>query len=311
MDKHLLNPKYSCINKQGIRVLKPCWESAYILSRNYSDYRSFSEKHKKILSEQFSKETLSCLKNIGYTFKSSKDYNTVRKTMKRKIKILKSIKGLYYGSIQRFFAIKNKKRELVVFYGPDGTGKTTLTSNFKLFLNEELDLNFELKHFFSREKIKRFINPKKMNEMNKSYLKSLIKNLLSYFERQLFFRLSIKLRMLSGKSFIFDRFFLDFPSKIKRYGKHYSYFFEKLCIFFSPKPDIVFFLKGNPNLIHKRKSELTPTEIKQSYDFYEYLFNKYPEHIKNGYTINIDHNLDKVNKDIEIKYLLHSSKTLL
>lgn len=307
MDERLIKDTYSQINEDGLRVLRPQYESALILARNHADKREFSKKHKRILKKTFSKETLKVLKNLGFRFDPSKNYKTVRQTLKRKINIKRSLAGLKYGSIQRMATTIKKPREIVVFYGPDGSGKTTLTKSF-IDIVKKAGIKFDYEHFFARPKVKKVINQGLMNKMKDEYVGSFIKNILSFIERQIFYWFNINTRRIKGTSFIFDRFFLDFAAKNKRFQKFYFKTLEKIFLVFSPKPTLVFYLDGDPKIINRRKNELTIEQIKKAKDFYDYLFETYSKHTPNLIKININGSLENSIKQLETEFYEYWSR---
>ena len=300
---NLIKNDYSYINNLWIRVLNPEYESAILLARNFSDYRVFSDKHLNILDKNFSNDTLIILSKIWYKFKTSEDYKIVFKSLKRKLYIKNYLLGIYFWVLQQIFKLINKKNHLIVFYWPDLTWKTTLTNFFNDFCNQKIKNNYNLKHFFARPNLRKIVKTKSMVKIKDKKFLWTIKNYISFFERLFYYLIFIKLNLLKWQNFILDRFFLDFASKIKRYQKKYSYFLEKIIFIISPKPDLVFFLKWTPEIINSRKNELTVYQIKQAYNFYDYLFSKYPNHIPNIININIDNSLEKVQNDIVKWYL--------
>lgn len=65
----------------------------------------------------------------------------------------------------------------------------------------------------------------------------------------------------SGSLIIGDRYFYDLYIDPKRYRLNLPKYVIKLCSFVIPSPDFVFLCVGEPDLIYKRKPEISTNEI--------------------------------------------------
>lgn len=99
---------------------------------------------------------------------------------------------------------------------------------------------------------------------------------------------------INNLNVVYDRY----PYDLLLYGKRGSLYNIKKFIInkFIDKPDLVFFLHGEPFLINQRKNELTEAQIKTMQDAYEYILDEFNlNNIK----------IDTVNKNInEVEVLI-------
>ena len=75
---------------------------------------------------------------------------------------------------------------------------------------------------------------------------------------------------------IFDRYIYDFIVDPKRSRINLPTWLRKLYVKFTPQPKIVFYLHADPDVIFKRKQELTLEEIKRQNEIYLNLAKSHP-----------------------------------
>lgn len=168
----------------------------------------------------------------------------------------------------------------IAFYGPDGSGKSTLIEE----LEKDIQIPYfsEIKKFRLRPAIFPYIGEKvlKDNKMIKGgnpYIKepygcfaSLVK--IIYYSLDYIIGYWVKIRILLSKEclIVFDRYFLDLIVDQRRarirFNRRFLYLIYK---FFIPKPDFNVLLVGHPAVLTERKRELSPERI--SYLIEEYL----------------------------------------
>lgn len=173
-------------------------------------------------------------------------------------------KALAWNLFRFFYALKNPPGLIVAFYGPDGSGKSTLS---RKFLNNSTYTGFHLFHLFREINIKKNSN-KEADKNQEPYLKkshnmffSLLKIIMFWFKFLNIFFSKVFLYKLRGHLIVFDRYFDDIFLDHKRY--RYKPFFplEKLLYFLLPRPDIIFILNANFSVISQRKMELSRLQL--------------------------------------------------
>lgn len=156
---------------------------------------------------------------------------------------------------------------LVVLYGPDGAGKSTLVDG----LCRETE-GVQVYHFSPlilpqrpvlHERHKRVVTGRPYGARPWSPWLSSLK-LLYYAFDFFIFRILIAARSLTSSTanvIVFDRYFLDFKYDKQRNRLNLS---DEIIVFFYkifvPKPDIEFYVLGDAEVISARKNEITVSE---------------------------------------------------
>lgn len=152
---------------------------------------------------------------------------------------------------------------VICFLGPDGSGKSTIINGL---VKQKIPF---LNYFYFH--LKPFIKPKvELDEIvdnphekeSYSQFKSYIK--LLFFIYQYNWGWLKNVRPLKKKStlIIFDRYYDDMLVDSKRYRYGGSRKIAKSCRKFIPKPDLYFILSAEPDIIFKRKQEVSFEELK-------------------------------------------------
>ncbi|PBB06460.1 nucleoside/nucleotide kinase family protein [Salimicrobium humidisoli] len=185
----------------------------------------------------------------------------------------------------------------VLFLGTDGSGKTTLINNIQNSMQFKVsNLYLGMGEQGWKSKGVKKLQDKKINIDSLNQLKNMFYGLLALPLELLIRRLDA---IKTGKSriFLIDRFpGFPFISSSKTYSKLYSIVL--------PKPDIVIFLYGNPEILVKRKSELTIERAIRDLEKFEKVADKISD--SNYISINttemtIDESMDII-KEIILKH---------
>lgn len=156
----------------------------------------------------------------------------------------------------------------IAIIGPDGVGKTTICQNLQKRMNPLFKkIYYYHGHFgFFPElsKIYNFLIPAKSKSLvisDKNLNKFQAFFHLVYYGLEFFLSWPwIFWAKIRGYLFIFDRYFYDFAATAIHRKLPFRLFFVISKII--PRPDIVFVVKTQPDVIYKRKPELSIDEIK-------------------------------------------------
>ena len=169
--------------------------------------------------------------------------------------------------------------------GPDGVGKTTFIERLAASL---ADLQVKdrdailVEHFRPhilpnikelitgrKEKIEAFHNP---HRARPARLPSSILRIGYYWaDYVLGYWGAIRRRCAAGKTVIFDRYFYDFLVDPRRSRLSLPLWVPQALLAVTPKPDLVFVLDGDPDMIFARKQELPRNEIARQLEAYRAL----------------------------------------
>jgi thymidylate kinase len=127
-------------------------------------------------------------------------------------------------------ASKFGRGKLIVFVGPDGCGKTTLSNSF-----------LDAIESFPEKKIKIYFGSRKGNRFYRIF--DLIKKIAK-----------VRINILLGRIIVTDRYI---------YLTLRKSFLKKIIRSIAPKPSLIFFLETNSKIILKRKQELNEKQINE------------------------------------------------
>lgn len=198
-----------------------------------------------------------------------------------------SVKLFTISNFSRIFSrILNPTGLSICFLGPDGSGKSSIISTL---LSKQLP--FRRHDYFhltplkpSNSLVEKPNIPSRNNEY--PFIISFIKLIYYFFMYNISWLINIYPKKIQSSLVIFDRYYDDLlidPARFRYKGSVKIIQFVKRII---PSPDIYFILTASPDIIFKRKQELSKKEIL-------YQVNKYQK-MKNNNVIQID-----VNKSIE------------
>jgi thymidylate kinase len=171
--------------------------------------------------------------------------------------------------------ILRKNSLWIAVLGVDGVGKSTVIREVTTsFLNCRLNTVYTkhlrpnilppLSYFFRRKKqISEIVTDPHAAKPSNQFVSILrILYLLTDYIIGYFLYVRIKLKQ-NSTIIIFDRYAYDLLIDPRRFRVSLSASFIKILIFFIPKPDIVFCLYGDPNIIASRKNELSIIETER------------------------------------------------
>ena len=174
----------------------------------------------------------------------------------------------------------------IAFVGPDGCGKTTLQEGLKPFFAKGFTKG-KIKRFYWRPflfpRIKTLVTGKRNPEPDEAAPSDRLKlrtaglgkravhslKLFYYWLDYIFGRIKIQGTWSRGGVVCFDRYWHDLLVFPERFGLNVPKKMVKFLTIFVPKPDIIFYLHAEPEVLIRRKPELPLNEIKQQVEQYK------------------------------------------
>jgi thymidylate kinase len=163
--------------------------------------------------------------------------------------------------------------------GPDGVGKTTFINLLKQELCRVLvrdDDGVVITHFRPNvfPNIKKLFSGKNYDDSQEVFnsphraapagtLGSLIRITYYWLDYVLGYWLKIRKHCIAGKIYVFDRYFYDFVVDPYRSRIRLPLWLRKAYLATVPKPDLVFFLDCDADIVFARKQELSRDEIER------------------------------------------------
>ena len=177
---------------------------------------------------------------------------------------------------------------------PDGAGKTTFLDNLSeklafYFVNSSVEERVSIYHFRpsilpnlgavgEKAKVMKqdtdYSNPHRAKPA--STISSLVRISYYWFDYIIGYFLLTRKDLKTYKFTLFDRYIYDFIVDPYRSRINLPTWIRKLYVKFTPQPKIVFYLHADPDVIFKRKQELTLEEIKRQNEIYLNLAKSHP-----------------------------------
>lgn len=189
--------------------------------------------------------------------------------------------------------LKNNPLLTVAFLGPDGSGKTTIINKLTQADFFRYTPYFHLKPLIAKGNTTVVENPHGQNEYSK--IVSIVKLVYFVFQYNFGWIKNILKYRIKSSLVIFDRYYFDLLADPKRYrysgSKKAIKFFGK----FIPKPDLIFVLIADAEVIYNRKQEVERNELKEQLESYKSLHS-----LKNTHLIYVDKTVEDIFLNISL-----------
>ncbi len=311
-----------CLHENGFYIPSPGLEASILLLKDLIYQGRIFEKYRKRITLLLKKEPAVFSQSIKATFSEpvsqfiidrstaagwrelEKKYHRLRWDLFKKILFERP---LCYCLDSLFYLVDRSKKYLfpktgifLVLLGPDGSGKSTIAESIiksevikKLFLNKRyfhsrFDFLPPLRKYFSFfTKTKTGHAPRAQQIKTYGMLRAMVYPIyygMSYF---LGHPLLWKEKACAGLV-IFDRYFYDFliQRELMKCPKWFIRWIGKLI----PRPNIVVSLQTKPEIVYKRKQELTMDEIKRQNE----ICGKFIAGFPGGFSVDASSSVEKI-----------------
>lgn len=187
----------------------------------------------------------------------------------------------YWEKLNRIIFSYRKHSKVFSVMAPDGAGKTTFLDALIekiefFFVCDKKDNKCNVYHFRPNilpnlgelgekagimEQDKDFTNPQRAKPANK--LSSLVRITYYWLDYVIGFNVLVRKDVQYDRLSVFDRYSYDLLVDPTRTRLNLPMWIRKIFVKFMPHPKVVFYLDASPEVIYKRKQELTLNEIKR------------------------------------------------
>jgi thymidylate kinase len=252
--------------------LKPEIDAALLLVRNHLDRRPFTERHLRIIERADSVGIQDALCRLGFYWDASSPNSTM--TSPRWSPSPKFFwKWLWYAMRAMWGRMGRTSSGMnVIFYGPDGVGKSTQADRLVEFFKQIGMRRVTVFHSFVEAK-RLSTHTKRIKQVAKTTVYGAVKHtwvlhliiLASYLQKLFWVVCVLRPRAKRGDVLIHDRYLLDvFQKATKVRGIHFTRLERALARISSLDP-CTFVLHADSEIVAARKNELSPEEIARSY----------------------------------------------
>jgi thymidylate kinase len=181
-----------------------------------------------------------------------------------------AILGFVLYLVSRIRELTKAKGMLIVFVGPDGSGKSTVIEKLSNEIVPELATSvkyyhdkFELLPSLSRLRGQKVLNDRstQTGALRKYSVKRKLLYIAYYSVDYFLGRIVVGYNKMKGGYIIFDRYYYDYYFQRNYHWK--SYAIPNTFKFLIPRPDLTVFLSDSPENIFERKQDISVDEIRR------------------------------------------------
>jgi len=300
--------QFTEVSKNGFRIPEQNMEFFHIVSHsilgpNYNKRKYIEEIDKKIsffnldwnkieilfrqlFKDSTSKKIINQLKNEGASSVLENKKHLKKELIKNKNMTMFPISVFFKKWLSRVRRYIKPPGKFVLFIGPDGSGKSTTSSQVKQILNmyhyqnTHQHLGFRPSILPTKSEImfwKNNFQKKEQNNSKNNNSTHLLPNEMGYLKFLYFsidyflgYLLLMRPILIKNGFAITERYFSDYLAGTRKNPKvKVPISFIKLVYFFLPKPDFVFLLYNDPETIFSRRKELSVEEIRNQIEIYQ------------------------------------------
>ncbi len=205
----------------------------------------------------------------------------------------------------------------IVFLGTDGCGKTSAARMLKQQFSGTYPMD-QTMHLHWKPNVLKWwkgnggdqtpLNPEPHLQPPRSQVVSLVYFAIHLFEFIVGWWIKIYPSLLKNRMILIDRYYYDFFVDLKRYRLKLPQWLLWVGFVFVPKPDLVFCLDADPEILYERKQEVPLNECRRQREAYRQLTEK---HLPNGYVVDASQSLDKMADDVELITRAHLMERLM
>ena len=258
----------------------------------------FNNHLKNLVGEKLSTKIIDKIndKDFDGMLKYSDELTKKLKNYVLKKRPIKTISKKIYFILEKIsintFKFKRLSKVFSVM-APDGAGKTTFLDNLSeklayYFVNSSVEERVSIYHFRpsilpnlgavgEKAKVMKqdtdYSNPHRAKPAGK--ISSLVRITYYWFDYLIGYFILTRKDLKTYKFTLFDRYIYDFIVDPFRSRINLPTWVRKLYVKLTPQPKIVFYLHADPDVIYKRKQELTLEEIKRQNKIYLDLANSH------------------------------------
>ncbi|MDF7825428.1 hypothetical protein P4B35_15485 [Pontiellaceae bacterium B12227] len=185
----------------------------------------------------------------------------------------------------------------IVFFGPDGCGKTSVANGLKEALDKtfatDKGLHCHWKPFPQQDGKPPTEDPHALSPRNA--LLSLVYFIYHYLPFLWGWWLHVKPILFKSGMVIIDRYYYDFFVDLRRYRLNLPRWIIRLGFVFVKKPDLVFCLDADPEILQARKKEVSFEECSRQHEAYREL----ASNLQNGHVMDAAQPLEDVVIDVQ------------
>lgn len=262
-----------------------------IIKSTHFNFKEFRSLLFKLIGEDLSSKIIKSIENddfdefLKYSPKLTKElrkYSLNKFPIKTRLKIV----SFLLSKLKDYTLDTYKKAKVISAMAPDGAGKTTFLDNLLeeirfCFVNDNVEDRCSLSHFRPnilpnlgelgekakiKEQDKDFTNPHRAKPAGT--ISSLVRITYYWLDYIIGYQILVRKDIKTYKFTVFDRYSYDFIVDPGRTRLGLPKWIRKTYVKFMAHPKIVFYLKADPDVIYKRKQELTLEEIKRQNEIY-------------------------------------------
>jgi thymidylate kinase len=203
----------------------------------------------------------------------------------------------------------------VVLLGPDGSGKSTIAKR----VLERVSGSFHggrvqywrpyllpamgrLKFWNPSEEVA--INPRPHDHPEQNRFKSLLRFFYYLTDYLIGYPVKIYWKKVKKNIIVFDRYYYDYLVDLYRYQFNIPQWLPKMFLPLIPAPDMTIYLDADPEVLHKRKQELSLSELERQVKEFKQILPQIP----NSISVSTDKPVGEIVG--EISYLILKKKSL-